>query len=72
MNADPLQRLRVWLVRCVRHAQGPTAGQAADMIGLAIGEIVRLRAVVERLEGEQREPETIATGKPTRVSGGLR
>src|ERR1700722_4171767 len=32
MNNDPLRRLRIWLVRCRRHAQAPPASEVGDML----------------------------------------
>ena len=65
MNDDPLPRLRVWLTKCRRHAQAPSATEIGDMIGLAVGEIERLRAVVDQLLGDQRQQvlEQIVTGR---------
>ena len=49
MSDDVVQRLRVWLTKCRRHAQAPPATEVGDFISLAIAEIVKLRAKVERL-----------------------
>jgi hypothetical protein len=53
MDDDPLRRLRIWLTKCRRHAQAPSATEIGDMIGLAVGEIERLRAKVERMQAER-------------------
>lgn len=61
MTDDPLPRLRVWLVKCQRHAQAPSTSEIAAIISLTIAELERMRGVVER--GEDQKLEQVVTGR---------
>jgi hypothetical protein len=61
MTDDPLPRLRVWLVKCQRHAQAPSTSEIAAITLLAIAELERMRGVVERLQGEDQKLEQVVT-----------
>ncbi len=71
MNDDVLRRLRIWLVSAGATLRRRQPARSGDMLSLCIAEIERMRAKVERLQGQQREPEPTVTGRPTRVGGGM-
>jgi hypothetical protein len=61
---DPLLALRRWFTRC----QPPASAETAAILSVTIGEIVQLRAVVEKLRAEHALFKAVVTGRP-RVRG---